>query len=190
MTTSTNGWAPPGDGGLSSRAALVAGVALVALILVIAIAGYVLLGFLAPKYPVALAITPSVSGRTLTIDGRTDLPDRTIISYEVWHGLRDRQLFPDKYAPTPSAESDQGTTPQILAGSMAVSDGRFEGVVGLTDWPAGEVFVTAYFEPDPEQPADVRARFGDHNEHLGGPNVVEDSDGVRSAVAKATVSLP
>jgi hypothetical protein len=171
-----------------SRAAKLAAIGAIAI--VVAIIGYVLMGFLAPKYPVALTITPSVSGRTLVIDGQTDLPDGALISYELLHDLRYRELYPDETGPPPSFAADEHATPQILSGSMKVADGRFNGTASLADWPPGTVHVSVYFDPDPEQPSDVRAKYGGNNEHLGGTNVVQDSDGLRSAVAKATVSLP
>jgi hypothetical protein len=186
MTTPSVRWTPR-----ERRSSLLPRLAVgIALAVAVVTAGYLILGSLGPKYPVSLTITPSVAGRILTIKGETDLRDGAVISYEVWHELRDRQLFPDNYAPTPIVDATQPPTPQILAGSMKVAAGRFAGSVNLTDWPQGNVIVRAYFDPDPEQPPDVRARFGDNNEHLGGPNVVEGSDGLRSAIAKGTVRLP
>jgi hypothetical protein len=68
-----------------SRAAKLAAIGAIAIVVVIS--GYVLMGFVAPKYPVALTITPSVSGRTLVIDGQTDLPDGAKITCELWPEL-------------------------------------------------------------------------------------------------------
>jgi hypothetical protein len=163
---------------------------LAAVAVIVAIAGYVLIGVLAPKYPAALTITPSASDRTVVIDGQTDLPDGSVVSYELIHELRYRQLYPDRSAPPTTIAPSQSSTPQIVTGSMKVADGRFDGIVSLGDWPPGTVHVSVSFDPDPEQPPEVRAKFGDKNEHLGGSNVAEDSDGLRFAVAKATVSLP
>jgi hypothetical protein len=163
---------------------------LAAVAVIVAIAGYVLLGLLAPKYPVALTITPSASDRTVVIDGQTDLPDGSVISYELIQELQYRQLHPDRSAPPPTIAPGQSGTPQIVTGSMKVADGRFEGIVSLADWPPGTVHVSVFFDPDPEQPPEVRAKFGANNEHLGGSNVAEDSDGLRFAAANATVSLP
>jgi hypothetical protein len=158
--------------------------------ILIGIIGYVMVGVLAPRYSVALTITPYVSGRTMIIDGTTDLPDGAVISYDLLHELRYRQLYPGETDRPPSFEAGQPPTPQIISGSIKVAAGRFQGTVNVTDWPAGTVHVIARFDPDPDQPAAVRARFGDNNEHLGGPNVTEDSDGLRSAYANATVDLP
>lgn len=133
-------------------------------------------GALSPNVTVALSVHPVLAGRLLTIEGTTDLPDGAKIGWAVRHHLSD-----------PGPDSD----PRWLIGDAATVDaGRFRVVTDLTPWPWGSITLSTTFEPGPEQPAVVRATFGDNGERLRGTAVYEDSGGYRRLEEEIKLTLP
>lgn len=118
----------------------------------------------------------SLAGRLLTIEGTTDLPDETIISWDVWHELAD----PNLPASDPRWE---------VGGEATVSSSRFQAVTDLAGWPPGSITVWTAFEPGRDQPAGVRATFGDNGERLEGMGVYDDSGSYRRRVEDTKLTL-
>jgi hypothetical protein len=98
---------------------------------------------------------------TITVDGVTDLPDGTRLSWDVRRG--------------PYSQPDPGA-PHLRHGEATVSDGRFS--VTIDDMPSATGTVMSIglrFYPIDDQPPATVARFGPEGEHLRGSGVVDDS---------------
>ena len=152
----------------------------------ILVTGTLLEPVLHPKPTAALAAELHFAGRVLTVDGSTDLPGGTVITYSVWHELMDQTL---RSAEAADAILSYVPPPYETYATTAVRDGHFKFVLDLTSWPAGSITVWAAFEPSADQPPETVARFGSYGERLAGPAVVRDSDG-RRLVWHTQVELP
>ena len=97
---------------------------------------------------------------TMLVDGLTDLPDATVIDWDVVGG----------------SYSQPGGAPLVAHGQTRASGGRFRFTVEDLPMASGTLLsVGVRFYPAVEQPAAVVARFGPNGEHLRGPEVVDDS---------------
>src|SRR5215211_7268686 len=74
---------------------------------------------------VELSLNPYHLGNMLTIEGRTDLPDRAILMYEV---------------------SDGAPDPKVISGTMAVQVGSYVAQTNLSGWQAGTIEVWVGFQ--------------------------------------------
>lgn len=105
------------------------------------------------------------------VEGRTDLPDRALLLYEV---------------------STVSAQPVIARGTIPVLEGRYARQVDLTGWRAGTIAIWVGFQMlfgnGEGQPDDVIARFGELGEFLYGENVNE-SDGVKRVEIRTTVEF-
>ena len=90
------------------------------------------------------------------VEGNTDLPNRTLLLYEV---------------------REVSGVPKVVNGIMTVLDGRFARQVDLTGWNADTIFVWVGFQTllngNEKQPEEVIERFGEMGEFLYGDNVTE-----------------
>ena len=110
---------------------------------------------------VILTNTPRVVGRTIIIEGTTDLPDSAIIEWE----LRHEQLFKRRDIPVSRMATE---------GHAVVRDHRYVVAVDLSAWPSGEIEVWVAFQPlsyGTRQPACVNRLFGTNGQWMEGPNV-------------------
>jgi hypothetical protein len=110
---------------------------------------------------VDLSLTPHLSGHTIYIEGTTDLPDQTVIEWE----LRHEQLFKRHDIPIGKMCNE---------GHAIVHGHRYRVAVDLTGWPEGSVEVWVAFQPHSygtRQPAMVSAIYGGSGERIEGDNV-------------------
>ena len=110
---------------------------------------------------VLLTTTPRVVGRTIYIEGTTDLPDSAIIEWE----LRHEQLFKRRDIPISRMATE---------GHAVVRDHRYIVAVDLSAWPTGDVEVWVAFQPlsyGTRQPACVNRLFGTNGQWIEGANV-------------------
>jgi len=110
------------------------------------------------------------NGDTLEITGETDLPDNTLITYEVYH-----ETF------LPVANTDM-----TRKGITTVQKNKFSAITHLTNWSAGTIVVTVAFTPgltEKKQPAEIIKKFGARGELLAGENVFQGS-GQKRVVAR------
>jgi hypothetical protein len=97
---------------------------------------------------------------TISVDGTTDLPDGTVIDWDLVSG------------PYRQPEG----APLIRYGQTTVNDGAFRLRIAYAGRSTGElVSVGVRFYPAVEQPQEVYDRFGPNGERLQGPGVVDDS---------------
>jgi len=108
---------------------------------------------------VVLAVDHRSRWRELRIEGSTDLPDGSVVSYHVSHALAE-DLPPSEW-PAQNLIAD---------GTAVVQQSQYWTRLNTTDWPAGAVRVHVQFPVAP-QPAPVRGRYGEFGEHLTGDNV-------------------
>jgi hypothetical protein len=98
---------------------------------------------------------------TISVDGMTDLPDGTHLSWQVRRG--------------PYSQPDPGA-PHLRHGEVTVSDGGFLATIDELPSATGTVMsIGVRFYPVDDQPPATVARFGPEGEHLRGPGVVDDS---------------
>ena len=119
---------------------------------------------------VAMEAVPTVTGRTVTVDGTTDLPNGTLLDVQVfqfdaWNRAR---------AEGGGAEEDFAL---IDVQRAVVWDGRFSAEVDMTGWPAGRGMSAVYFWIDSSQPPEVIQRFGRDGSDLKGPHVRQEDTG-------------
>jgi len=110
---------------------------------------------------VHLTSTPRVIGRTVYIEGTTDLPDSTVIEWE----LRHESLF---------KRHDIPISRMATEGHTVVRGRRYVVAVDLSAWPSGQVEVWVAFQPlsyGTRQPAFVSRLFGHNGQFIEGPNV-------------------
>src|SRR5215831_2999763 len=81
---------------------------------------------------VKLTSAPRVIGRTIVIEGTTDLPDQAVIEWELRHEL----LFKRRDIPISRMATEGHTT---------VHDRRYTVAVDLSAWPDGQVEVWVAF---------------------------------------------
>jgi hypothetical protein len=122
---------------------------------------------------VHLTLNPYLQNNLLMIEGITDLPDRTLLMYEV---------------------SEVTTDPMVVNGTMPVLDGRYARQVDLTGWHADAIFVWVAFQTilsgHEGQPEEVIERFGEMGEFLYGDNVTETTGLKRVEVSQTIQRLP
>jgi hypothetical protein len=122
---------------------------------------------------VQLTLNPYVQNNLLMVEGTTDLPDRTLLLYEV---------------------SEISTAPMVLNGTMPVLDGRYARQVDLTGWHADTIVVWVAFQTlldgNEKQPEEVIERFGEMGEFLYGDNVTESNGFKRVEVSQTVERLP
>jgi hypothetical protein len=110
---------------------------------------------------VVLTNTPRVVGRTIIIEGTTDLPDSAIIEWE----LRHEQLF---------KRHDIPISRMATEGHAVVRGHKYVVAVDLSSWPTGQVEVWVAFQPasyGTRQPAFVNRLFGSSGQWIEGSNV-------------------
>src|SRR6266571_2208218 len=90
-------------------------------------------GSLAARH-LALTSSSRVVGRTLFIEGTTDLPDSAVIEWE----LRHESLFKRRDIPISRMATE---------GHTVVRDHRFVVAVDVSAWPTGDVEVWVAFQP-------------------------------------------
>jgi hypothetical protein len=108
---------------------------------------------------VVLTVAPTSVWRELRIDGTTDLPDGTVLSYRVTHALA-TELPPSEW-PAQNLMAD---------GTAVVLGGQYGARLNTTYWPKGNVLVEVQF-PVAAQPPDITKRYGAFGEQLTGDNV-------------------
>ncbi|MEK4303567.1 hypothetical protein [Oceanobacillus sp. FSL K6-0251] len=105
---------------------------------------------------VELESNAEIDGNSIVIEGETNLPDDTLIAYEVTHE-EDFEYFVD--------------------GEMKVSDGIYTEEIDVNDWPEGELRVWTSFQTilgtSVEQPEEIIEVFGESGENIEGDNVTE-----------------
>lgn len=122
---------------------------------------------------VHLTLNPYVQNNLLIVEGMTDLPDRTILLYEV---------------------REVSAVPKTVNGSMPVLERRYSRQVDLTGWNADAITVWVGFQTllngSEQQPEDVIERFGEMGEFLYGDNVTEANGLKRVAVSQTVQRVP
>ena len=111
---------------------------------------------------VTLTNNPHMAGRTLIIEGKTDLPDQAVIEWE----LRHEQLFTRRDIPISHMATE---------GHAIVHDHHYSVAIDLSHWPAGSVEVWVAFQPlsyGTRQPARISQIYGQNGEWIEGENVV------------------
>ena len=121
---------------------------------------------------VQLTLNPYLQNNLLFIEGLTDLPDRTLLMYEV---------------------SEVSAEPRLETGTMPVLDGRYGRQVDITGWTADTIVVWVAFQTllngNEQQPEEVMARFGEMGEFLYGDNVTE-ANGLKRVALSQTMARP
>lgn len=114
-------------------------------------------------------------GTTLTVSGNTDLPDGSVIHLlGFYSGVDPLHL---------AMVSGLPSTTTVVSGS-------YQATADTSTWSLGKVITTALFYVDATQPPAVLERFGPNGERLDGPQVREDTDGVRILDASTEVTIP
>lgn len=139
-----------------------------------------LVAYIKEDFPpmVALRVNASLEGNDLAIAGTTDLPDGTVLTYEVRH---DRMPI------------DHETPEWMLfeEGTATVAGGRFEAAVDASQLDPGLFEVYVAFKTDlpggAQQPSAVLEAYGQHGEKLVGPNVIVVGDEGRAIQVTRTV---
>jgi hypothetical protein len=108
-----------------------------------------------------MAISTSLDGRLLTLNGTTNLPDGAVIACETWHESEDDGLG--------SGDYDVGDQVTVVSGTFLCR-------ADLTGWPTGMIRASSTFYPW-DQTADVVDRYGYRGERMSGAAVYQDSDG-------------
>lgn len=106
-----------------------------------------------------VAFDATFNGDSVTIDGSTDLPDGTILDWELLRGTYSRP-----------AEA------QLLSfDSVLVSAGKFTADIAAGPFEPGTVLsIGVRFHPGVGQPPETVARFGPNGEILRGSSVLND----------------
>jgi hypothetical protein len=121
---------------------------------------------------VQLTLNLYLQNNLLFIEGLTDLPDRTLLMYEV---------------------SEVSAEPRLETGTMPVLDGRYARQVDITGWTADTIVVWVAFQTllngNEQQPEEVMARFGEMGEFLYGENVTE-ANGLKRVAVSQTIARP
>lgn len=122
---------------------------------------------------VQLSLNSHVQNSLLIVEGMTNLPDRTLLLYEVREG---------------------SAAPKIVNGTMPVLEGRFARQVDLTGWNADTILIWVGFQTlldgNEQQPDEVIERFGEMGEFLYGDNVTEVNGRKRVEVRQTLQRLP
>jgi hypothetical protein len=107
-----------------------------------------------------LCLNARISRRTLVVSGSTSLPDGAVV-----------QVWAEDFG---TAYNEHWNTDTV---DLTVVGGSFGRGFDLSDWGAGTVTVTAFFEIGSKQPAEVIDRYGANGERLAGPEVKLDMYG-------------
>lgn len=110
---------------------------------------------------VTLTSAPRLVGRTIYIEGTTDLPDQTVIEWELRHEL----LFQRRDIPM---------NRMVTEGHTVVHGHRYMVAVDVSAWPTGSVEVWVAFQPrsyGTPQPRFVSQLYGSSGEWIEGENV-------------------
>ena len=108
----------------------------------------------------AVSFEPTINGKSVTISGVTDLPDGTILDWELIRGTY--------------ARSEIATL--ISFDSVIVTGGRFTATTNGGPFRPGTILsVGVRFHPGIGQPAATVERFGPNGEHLRGAGVLDAS---------------
>jgi uncharacterized membrane-anchored protein len=110
---------------------------------------------------VTLTNEPRLVGRTLYIEGTTDLPDHAVIEWELRHEL----LFVRRDLPMHT---------MVTEGHTVVRGHRYAVAVDVSAWPAGSVEVWVAFQPrsyGTPQPAHISMLYGPSGEWIEGDKV-------------------
>ncbi|HET6822475.1 MAG TPA: hypothetical protein VFH34_07480 [Anaerolineales bacterium] len=122
---------------------------------------------------VHLTLNPTLQNNLLMVEGNTDLPNRTILMYEV---------------------REVSAAPKVASGTMPVLDGRYARQVNLTGWNADTIVVWVGFQTlldgNEEQPQEVIERFGELGEFLYGDNVTQVNGLKRVEISQSVRPLP
>ena len=122
---------------------------------------------------VQLSLFPHIEGDILVAEGFTDLPNRTLLMYEV------TEVSPE---------------PRVVNGTMPVLDGRYARKINLTGWHAGTIAIWVGFQTQvgnsEKQPGEIIERFGEMGEFLYGENVTEGGGLKRVEVMKTVEYSP
>lgn len=119
-----------------------------------------------------VSFEPTLEGRTVTLDGVTDLADGTTLDWRVSEG-----------------EPGQLGGVYLRTGETAVANGRFTATIPIPGELTGVLKVEVRFYPGTWQPPVTVERFGQDGEHLRGSGVVEDS-GSPVLVVKREILVP
>src|SRR5437868_13318194 len=110
---------------------------------------------------VVLTSAPRVVGRTLFIQGTTDLPDSAVIEWELRHESMNKR-------------HDIPLSHMVTEGHTIVRGHRYNVAIDLGNWPSGDVEVWIAFQPlsyGTRQPAFVNRLYGVNGEWIEGANV-------------------
>ncbi len=130
--------------------------------------------------PVTMDMVATTTGRTVHIDGTTDLPDGARIEVGAWPYENEHQVY----------DGPGGLPRYRVVDTVTVTGGRFSHEADLTGWPSGmSVQVEAYFEGGVGQPLHVIWEFGLFGQRMGGPQVEVD-DFFLSSVKYVLVMRP
>jgi hypothetical protein len=120
---------------------------------------------------VTLTLNTVLDTNVLSIQGRTNLPNRAILLYKVSH------VAPD---------------PVTIDGTLAVLDGQYATQVDISSLPPGTVEVWVAFQTifgnSESQPEEIIERYGERGEYLYGENVTEES-GLKRVEVRQTVEI-
>ncbi len=108
----------------------------------------------------SIQVSARVDGRTLFVIGTTDLPDGSVIDWDLWREPVDDIEWP--------------------SGEAVVRSGAFSFNADLAGWRSANAVVEVSFSCDwgaTAQPKQVTDLVGEHCEHLGGEQVYVDSPG-------------
>lgn len=123
----------------------------------------------ADTVPVTISIHATLTGGTLRIHGKTNVPDGAWVIYAAYR----------------AADSMTRVT-----GYARVKSGRFAAQADVSSWPLGKIAVDADFQvilPARTQPRVVIERYGPKGEHMTGADVVVGGDSYRTAVSSTSL---
>ena len=137
-----------------------------AVVLGVAVAATVLMFDVPALYvPVSMDAVATTTGRTVHVEGTTDLPDGARVEVGVWPDDTEAQVF----------EGPDSMPRYKVVDTVTVTRGRFTHDADLTGWPAGmSALVESYFSGGVGQPPNVIWEFGLFGQRLGGPQVEVD----------------
>lgn len=103
---------------------------------------------------VELESNAEIDGNTIVIEGETNLPDDTLIAYEI---------------------TNEDDIDNFSDGEMVVSDGSYTEEIDVSDWSDGELRVWTSFQTvlGDDQPDEIIEVFGELGENIEGDNVTE-----------------
>lgn len=113
---------------------------------------------------VDITLNPNIENETLFIEGETNLPDDTLIVYEITHQDNIDYFY--------SSVTDNT--------NAVVENGKYETKYDISDWPSGKIRVYASFTTvlgtDEKQPQKIIDTFGEMGEKMEGENVSEQEE--------------